>query len=148
MIFKPFAIMGLFAAFAAGGTIISPTSGSYAIAGQPIPFNYSNTNRCHAIDSPITVYLLDAPPAHSDITDHGEFTNFLYFFGRFSIPNFGLPPMTDPPPPPPTLTIPNLGPSVPNGELFFSVIETIHNCPPDGHDEFDLSYVPIEYYAA
>ncbi|KAK7694177.1 hypothetical protein QCA50_001357 [Cerrena zonata] len=162
MLFKSSAITGLFAAFAAGsiiprtivgsgGTIVSPASFSDAPAGHSIPFRYitfTNTNsRCHSGYTPIEVYLLDAPPTNSDVTDSGEFTNFIHHFGRFLIPIPGLPPMVDPPPPPSTLTIPDLGPSVHDGELFFSIIETIDGCVPDSHLEYGLSSTPIEYHA-
>ncbi|KAK7694148.1 hypothetical protein QCA50_001328 [Cerrena zonata] len=158
MLSKSFAITGLFAAFAfgsivpraivsSGGTIVSPTSGSDATAGQSIPFHYFDRNKCESGYSLITVYLLDAAPTTLDVTDSGTFTNFVFSFGNFLIPNFGLPPMTSPTPPPPTLTIPDLGPSVPDGELFFSIIETFRDCPPDGHIEFGLSSTPIEYHA-
>ena len=72
-----------------GGTIVEPSSGSLAIAGQYIPFKYINTDQCHAGYSPITVYLLDHAPSASEVADNGTFTNFTHFFGELIIPNFG-----------------------------------------------------------
>lgn len=159
MLLKSFAITGLLATFAAagsifpraivssGGTIVSPTSNGNATAGQSTTFQYNNRNLCNSGYSLISVYLLETPPTNSDVTDSGTFTNFVYSFGNFLIPNFGmwwccwcwlvmstdvslgLPPMTNPPRPPSTLTVPDLGPSVPDSELFFSIIETFRDCP-------------------
>ena len=37
--------------------------------------------------------------------------------------------MSNPPPPPSTLTVPDLGSAVADGELYFSIIETFRDCP-------------------
>lgn len=75
-----------------GGTIVSPTSGSDAVAGQSIPFQYLDENgadACWSGYTTITVYLLAEPPSADDVSSSGTFTNFLYSFGNYTIPNFG-----------------------------------------------------------
>jgi len=133
------------ASVSSGGTISKPTVDSAAVAGSSIDFDYLNVNQCESGYSPISTWLLDHAPSTSEVTSSGTFASgdFLATLGNFLIPNFGLPPMTTPPPPPSTLTVPTV--SAPDGPLFFAVIETFLSCPPDGHTQYGLSFVEVEY---
>ncbi|KAI0761659.1 hypothetical protein BD413DRAFT_485507 [Trametes elegans] len=114
----------------AHGTTVAPAEGSTILDGASFPFSYQNRNYCESGYSFISVYLSATPPAAADVTGGGELADgsFIYKFGDYLIPNFGLPAMSNPPPPPPTLLTPSLSVSD-SSTLYLSVVETFRDCP-------------------
>ncbi|RDX43946.1 hypothetical protein OH76DRAFT_1487495 [Lentinus brumalis] len=131
----------------AHGTTTAPANGSTIVPGSTFPFHYSDSNFCESGYSLISVYLSTSAPTAADVTTSGGLVDgsFSFDFGNFLIPNFGLPPMTTPPPPPATLTAPTLSGIADGTELFFTVVETFRDCPPDGHIEYGLETTTVVY---
>jgi hypothetical protein len=96
-------LIPLFAAFAAAstilprietipaGTIKAPISGTVVSCGESFPFSYQNRNFCEAVDSPISVWLLDFAPTDANLNSTGQIPDAIYFFGAYDIGNFGEP---------------------------------------------------------
>ncbi len=130
-----------------GGPIVQPASNTTLTPGQPFDFNYTFRNSCESGYSTISVFLLENQPTPNDVTSFGNFTDFLYSYGNFMIPNFGgfmskylyqiihssmagLPPQNLPnfPPPPATLSAPTLA-GEDGKEVYFVVVEWYSGCP-------------------
>lgn len=73
------------------GTIIEPSLDVQLVPGQTIPFNYEDINECFADFTPIDIYVLADVPDFSDLNSTGKFEegNYLYYFGEWTIHNFG-----------------------------------------------------------
>ncbi|KAH9927437.1 uncharacterized protein BXZ73DRAFT_90716 [Epithele typhae] len=139
-------LLSLAALSAASGTTVEPTNGETIDPDTSFPFDYENANICHSGYSHISVYLSDSAPTSADISG-GELVagSFIFKFGDWLIPNFGLPAMTNPPPPPSSLQMPELDSVADGTTLFFSVVETFGGCPPDGHTEYGLETTTVVY---
>ncbi|OCH92350.1 hypothetical protein OBBRIDRAFT_833477 [Obba rivulosa] len=129
------------------GTLTEPADGTTISSGATYDFEYHNGNGCESGYSPITVWILDTAPVFADLNTTGEFSpgNYLFSYGEYLIPNFGLPPMSSPTPPPATLELPELG--IPSGDVFIAVVESLLDCPPDIPIEYGLTYNTISYEA-
>ncbi|KAI0651406.1 hypothetical protein C8Q79DRAFT_996861 [Trametes meyenii] len=128
------------------GTTVNPTNGSTITAGASFPFTYQDRNFCESGYSLIWLYLSTSPPTSADVTSSGQLADgsFVFAFGDFLIPNFGLPAMQSPPPPPSTLIAPTL--DVAGGTtLYFSVVETYRDCPGNIQLEFGVETTTVVY---
>ncbi|KAL1952348.1 hypothetical protein VTO73DRAFT_1497 [Trametes versicolor] len=127
------------------GTTVAPADGSTITPGTSFPFNYEHANACESGYSPISVYLSTSPPTSSDVTNAGELADgsFVFHFGDYLIPNFGLPPMETPPPA--TLTAPTLDGVADGTTLYFSVVELYRDCPGHVPLEFGLETTTVNY---
>ncbi|KAH8086596.1 hypothetical protein BXZ70DRAFT_910246 [Cristinia sonorae] len=130
----------------AGGLINSPAAGTTVASGATFTSSYGVRNQCHSGYSPVNFYLLAGKPSTTDVSSSGTFTDPLFHFGNYLVPNFGLPAMSNPPPPPATFTMPDLE-GVGDTEVHFAVVETFLGCPPDGHTEYGLSANALQYDA-
>ncbi|KAI0666213.1 hypothetical protein C8Q78DRAFT_984575 [Trametes maxima] len=112
------------------GTTVNPADGSTITPGASFPFTYQDRNFCESGYSLIWLYLSVEPPTSANVTTGGQLADgsFVFTFGDFLIPNFGLPAMQNPPPPPSTLTAPTLD-IADDTTLYFSVVETYRDCP-------------------
>ncbi|KAI0932786.1 hypothetical protein AcW2_001316 [Taiwanofungus camphoratus] len=139
----------------AHGIIDAPSANTTIAPGATFAFEYSVANACESGYSPLTVWLLQQPPSDDDLTSDGVFAEgtYLYEFGKYLVPNFGLPAMSDPPPPPSNLSMPDF--SSPeegslvfsNATFYFTVVETYRDCPPDIPLEYGMTSNPIVYNA-
>ncbi|KAJ7628514.1 hypothetical protein FB45DRAFT_694631, partial [Roridomyces roridus] len=117
------------------GTITQPTADSTTlpsplVPGTSFPFAYQDSNWCEGGYTPITVWLLDYAPTTGNLNATGQFTDALYSYGLFLIPNFGLKPLPgSAPPPPATLTIPEVPESAIGSPMYLAVVETANTCP-------------------
>ncbi|TBU55376.1 hypothetical protein BD310DRAFT_856871 [Dichomitus squalens] len=116
----------------AHGTTISPANGSTIAAGDSFQFLYKDSNFCESDVVTVAVYLSQTPPANSDVMANGRLADgtFEYYFGDYTISNFGLPPSSNAPPS--SLTMPVLEGTAANTTLYFSVLEDFTDCPPNG----------------
>ncbi|TBU22186.1 hypothetical protein BD311DRAFT_770829 [Dichomitus squalens] len=72
----------------------------YYWAGDSFQFLYKDSNFCESDVVTVAVYLSQTPPANSDVMANGRLADgtFEYYFGDYTISNFGLPPSSDAPP--------------------------------------------------
>jgi len=129
------------------GTLAAPTTNTAIAAGEAFPFEFNTANLCESGYSPLSVWLLQQPPANLTMTSSGEFAegDYLYKFGDFIVANFGLPPMNTPPPS--TLVMPDTStleqsavlPDDGTTTVFFTVVETYTDCPGNIPAEFGVS---------
>ncbi|EJF58489.1 hypothetical protein DICSQDRAFT_173001 [Dichomitus squalens LYAD-421 SS1] len=116
----------------AHGVTVRPADGETVVAGAPFPFEYAPANACHDGYTPIGVYIgREAPSFEKDVQDNGHLRpgSFIFQFGDWLIPNFGLPP-SQPPPPPPAIFLPEFPNVANNTKLYLTVVETSIDCPP------------------
>ncbi|KAJ7102726.1 hypothetical protein C8R44DRAFT_945474 [Mycena epipterygia] len=125
------ALAGLVAAAPnAKRSVVEPTASTSITSGESIPFNYVDSNWCHAGYSPITIWLSASAPTGVNSTGGLPEGTYIEYFGEFLIANFGLTPMQ--PVPPTSLTIPDISSHPAGSTLFLSVVETAPagTCPP------------------
>ncbi|CCM05548.1 uncharacterized protein FIBRA_07775 [Fibroporia radiculosa] len=135
------------------GSIVAPSGNASIVPGAIFDFDFDSINYCESGYEPITVWLLEQEPTDADVTSDGVFPNgtYLYNFGEWLIPNFGLPAEQTPPPPPSTLTMPDFSTAAfgglifSNATLYLAVIETYMDCPGYVAKEYGLSSTPIIY---
>ncbi|KAH9947374.1 hypothetical protein B0H21DRAFT_692036 [Amylocystis lapponica] len=129
------------------GTINSPLNGSAIVSGSTVEFAFASVNPCESGYEPLTVWLLPTPADNTTFTSAGAFAegSYLYKFGEYLVPNFGLPAMSSPPPPPSTLVVPTLDGVADASSIYFAVVETYEDCPPDIPDEYGLTSIPVVY---
>lgn len=74
------------------GTLAAPTTNTAIAAGEAFPFEFNTANLCESGYSPLSVWLLQQPPANLTMTSSGEFAegDYLYKFGDFIVANFGM----------------------------------------------------------
>ncbi|EPT00807.1 hypothetical protein FOMPIDRAFT_1121907 [Fomitopsis schrenkii] len=138
----------------AHGTIDAPAQDAAIAPGDAFDFDFESVNYCESGYEPITVYLFEDEPDVSQMNADGSFneTLYLYKFGQWLIPNFGLPAQQDPPPPPSNLTMPNLAQTTnartySDVQFYLTVVETYLDCPGDIAEEFGLTSTSIVYNA-
>lgn len=134
------------------GTITAPTSGVAIAPGQTFNFSFTSVNYCESGYEPLSVYLTAAAPSDETFAVDGAYGGFaegdyLYHFGDYLIPNFGLPPMETPVPS--TLVMPDLSTLNYTGTSPYIVaIETYESCPGDIPYEYGMTSNPIIYSPA
>jgi len=137
------------------GDIDAPAQSASIAPGATFDFDFESVNYCESGYEPITVYLFANEPDVSDMNTDGSFPEsaYLYEFGQWLIPNFGLPPQQDPPPPPSNLTMPDFSQASTNAAtysdatFYLSVVETYLDCPGDVAKEFGITTTSIVYNA-
>ncbi|OCH94156.1 hypothetical protein OBBRIDRAFT_789495 [Obba rivulosa] len=135
------------------GTLVAPTPDTSIAPQEAFPFTFDTVNLCESGYSPLSVWLLQQPPANVMMTTSGEFADgdYLFKFGDFLVANFGLPQMNTPPPS--TLVMPNISSlaqapvmsSDGTSTVFFTVVETYTDCPGDIPAEFGVSNNVVSY---
>ncbi|GBE83222.1 hypothetical protein BKA93DRAFT_725691 [Sparassis latifolia] len=134
------------------GTIDEPVVGTAIAPGETFPFEFTSVNLCESGYNPVSVWLLAEPPSDETFAVSGNYGGFasgdyLYQFGDYLIPNFGLPPMNTPVPS--SLVMPDLsalGEGVySNATLYLAVVETYLDCPPDIPAEYGVTSNAIIY---
>ncbi|KAI0731837.1 hypothetical protein C8Q72DRAFT_793673 [Fomitopsis betulina] len=134
------------------GSISAPAQDAPIAPGEPFAFDFQSVNYCESGYEPVTVYLFENEPDVSQMNADGSFneTLYLYKFGQWLIPNFGLPAM-DPPPPPSNLTMPDFlttnAQTYSNVPFYLTVVETYLDCPGDIAKEFGVTTGSIVYNA-
>ncbi|KZT06494.1 uncharacterized protein LAESUDRAFT_759322 [Laetiporus sulphureus 93-53] len=126
------------------GSIVAPANYTGIAPGAAFDFDYDSVNVCESGYEPITVWLLEQAPSVDAMASDGTFEDgtYLYRFGEWLIPNFGLPAQQDPPPPPDNLTMPDFSSAAlgsyifTNATFYLTIVETYENCP---------GYIPYEY---
>lgn len=74
----------------AGGTIVAPAPGTSIVSGTDYDFSFGAANYCEDGYLTFTVYLLaDLDPQFSDLNAEGQFTDYLFNYGNFTIAEFG-----------------------------------------------------------
>ncbi|TFY68169.1 hypothetical protein EVJ58_g1173 [Rhodofomes roseus] len=137
------------------GTINEPAESAAIAPGATFDFDFESVNYCESGYEPITVYLFENEPDVSDMNADGSFPEsaYLYEFGEWLIPNFGLPAQQDPPPPPSNLTMPDFSQASTNAAtysdatFYLTVVETYLDCPGDVAKEFGVTTNSIVYNA-
>ncbi|KAI0344034.1 hypothetical protein BDW22DRAFT_1427684 [Trametopsis cervina] len=129
-------------------SIVAPSAGSVINPGETFSFQYSLNNWCEGGYTPISLWLLQDAVTSSSLNSSEQFDQYIYHFGDYLYPNFGLPAMTHPPPPPATFTMPALDPSYEGQTIYFAAIQTENSCPPDGHLEYGVASTDIQYGTA
>ncbi|GJE89193.1 hypothetical protein PsYK624_052880 [Phanerochaete sordida] len=129
------------------GTIASPTDGTVVSPGNSYAFQYNLINWCQAGYTSFDVYLLDNEPTAASMNTTQGFTDYVYYYGRYTVDNFpdGLPPMGTPPPS--TLPMLDIGSSYDGQDIWLTVVQTELYCPPDGHTEYMLASNNMVYSA-
>lgn len=139
---------------AAHGSISLPGTYDAIAPGATFNFGFDSVNYCESGYEPVTIWLLETPPTVEDMTTNGTFATgtYLFEFGEWLVPNFGLPEQ-DPPPPPSSLAMPDFS-TQEYGSLFFSnatfyltVVETYLDCPGNVPKEYGITSTPIIYNA-
>ena len=76
------------------GTIDVPAASAAIAPGAMFNFDFESVNYCESGYEPITVYLFENEPDDSQMNVDGTFneTLYLYEFGQWLIPNFGMSP--------------------------------------------------------
>ena len=74
------------------GTIDAPAEDAAIAPGEIFDFDFESVNYCESGYEPITVYLFESEPDVSQMNADGTFneTLYLYQFGEWLIPNFGM----------------------------------------------------------
>ncbi|GJE98016.1 hypothetical protein PsYK624_142380 [Phanerochaete sordida] len=119
------------------GIIIAPTDGTSVIAGDSFAFSVRNAPQhsgiCHAPWTTVNVYILAYKPTTADLNSTFGFSDYLWYFGEYTIFNDGD--ITPPPgipdvPVPPTLNTPDLGQAISGDSIHLAVIEDLGQCDP------------------
>ncbi|KZT70308.1 hypothetical protein DAEQUDRAFT_737516 [Daedalea quercina L-15889] len=137
------------------GTIDAPAEAAAIAPGATFDFEFDSVNYCESGYEPIVVYLFANEPDVSDMNTDGSFPEsaYLYEFGEWLIPNFGLSPQQSPPPPPSNLTMPDFSQASTNpttysdATFYITVVETYLDCPGDVAKEFGVTTSSIVYNA-
>ncbi|KAI0719085.1 hypothetical protein C8T65DRAFT_60890 [Cerioporus squamosus] len=125
------------------GTTIQPANGTVVAPGESFSFTYQLMNYCFCTYVPVGVYLSTTAPTAADIA-RGELVSgsFIYDFGGFVDPNYGLQPLppSSPQPPPSSFTMPALNVSK-DTTLYLTVVET-DDCPwAQGYTGFETTTI-------
>ena len=73
------------------GVIIAPADGTIIQSGSSYDFDFEAANYCEDGYVVFTVYLLaDLQPTFSDLNEEGQFTDYLFNYGNFTIAEFGM----------------------------------------------------------
>ncbi|KZT06497.1 uncharacterized protein LAESUDRAFT_736899 [Laetiporus sulphureus 93-53] len=134
------------------GSIVEPSNYTAIAPGAVFDFVFDSVNYCESGYEPITVWLFEQPPSIDDMASDGTFQNgtYLYYFGKWLINNFGLPPMQTPPN---NLTMPDFSAAAEGSQIFsnatfyLTVVETYEDCPGDIPYEYGFTSNVVIYNA-
>ncbi|GJE97994.1 hypothetical protein PsYK624_142160 [Phanerochaete sordida] len=114
------------------------------------PFNFGvqsaphDAQQCLSPYTPVDVYLLDTKPTTSNLNSTFQFSDYLYYFGNWTLvwTISTLPPYGSPPPS--QLTMPDLGASQLRQPVYLAVIEDISECFP-GYTDYSIDSRDLVY---
>ncbi len=69
-------------------SIAAATTGTTISPGDSFPFSYTPADSCHEAYSGYTVWLLATSPTAADLNSTMAFSQYLYYFGGFTVADF------------------------------------------------------------